>query len=148
MNTHRSTETLMAVAQSWVGTPFCEMSAVKGAGVCCHQLMLEVLVEAAWLPRIEVPNGSRRWAEAQGVSLMIEWFAGAGSQWFIEVPIAEPQEAGDILGFRLGRSLHHLVMRLPGENWMHVVEGSGVVIAPEIAPRWMKRLERVWRVRA
>lgn len=143
---------LETAARSWVGTPFCERSAKKGAGVCCHLLMLEVLIEAGWLPRIQVPAGSAGWAQAQNRSMIVEWMEGDGRQWFESVPMLlgrpEVLYAGDVIGFRLGRVVHHLAMRLPGPQWLHAVQRVGVVIAPEIPRVWRMRAEYCWRLKA
>lgn len=149
MRTAAQIQALETAAQSWVGTPFCETSAVKGAGVCCHRLMLEVLVEAGWMQRIEVPNGSVGWARAQGRSLIAEWFDTEGSQWFgsLQEVAWKHVEPGDVLGFRFGHSLHHLAMALPGGRWLHVVEPQGTMILEEIPPRWCRHAERHWRLR-
>lgn len=150
MRTPEQLAALDAAARSWAGTPFCEGSAAKGAGVCCHRLVLEVLVEAGWLPRIEVPGGPVRWAMAQSRSLIGEWFDGPGVQWFQPVPALDwsAVEPGDVLGFRLGRALHHLVLALPAGRWIHAIEGHGTVIVPEVSPRWRKRAERLWRLKS
>lgn len=150
MKTPEQLAALDAAARSWAGTPFCERSAVRGAGVCCHRLVIEVLVEAGWLPRIEVPDGSVRWAAANTRSLIAEWFDGPGSQWFdgIESLDWAAVQPGDLLGFRLGRTVHHLVIALPAGRWMHAIEGHGAVIVPEVPPRWRKRAERLWRPRS
>jgi hypothetical protein len=137
-------------ARSWVGTPFCERSALKGAGVCCHRLLLEVLVEAGWLPRIVVPDGSAGWAQAQQRGLIAEWMEGEGSRWFDSVSLCwtpDVFEAGDVIGFRLGRVVHHVALRLPDHQWLHAMQRVGVVIAPEIPAVWRKRAERCWRLK-
>jgi hypothetical protein len=136
-------------ALSWQGTPFCERSAVRGAGVCCHRLVIEVLIEAGWLPRIEVPDGSVRWAAANTRSLIVEWFDGPGAQYFDRMQSLDwsAVEPGDIVGFRLGRTLHHLALALPNGRWTHAAEGVGAVIVTEIPPAWRKRAERLWRIK-
>lgn len=137
---------LTAVAESWRGTPFCERSAVKGAGVCCNRLVAEILFEAGWLPRIAVPNHDIRWARAQSRSVVAEWFDGPGAQFFIGSNIIDwdAVQAGDVLGFKIGRTLHHLVLALPHGRFVHAPE-QGVVIPPEMPPIWARRAERLWR---
>ncbi len=139
-------DALNATAESWVGTPFCERSAVKGAGVCCHRLLVEVFAEAGWLPRIDVPDHDARWARAQSRSVIADWLDGAGAHWFVGSAVVrwDDVQAGDVLGFRLGRSLHHLVLALPHGRYLHTLE-HGVVIAAEMPLRWCDRAERMWR---
>jgi cell wall-associated NlpC family hydrolase len=52
---------------------------------------------------------------------------------------------GDLLGFRVGRCVHHLAIALRAGAIFHVVEPIGAVIGPTIPHRWEKRLERIWR---
>lgn len=134
-----------AAAASWAGTPFCENSAVKGAGVCCHLAVAEVYFEAHILPRIPVPLGPAGWSRTQGRSLMEEWLdRGEGMHWFIE-RFPREREPGDLLGFRVGHCVHHLAILLPHGRLFHAVDRAGACIAPNLPPAWAKRLVRVWR---
>jgi cell wall-associated NlpC family hydrolase len=138
---------LEAAAASWAGTPFCENSRVKGVGVSCHFACSEIYMEAAWLPRVDVPEGPRDWGRSQARSLIEEWIAGSG--YFI---LAGPSRSyaifpGDLLGFRVGTTLHHVAIALQGGRIVHAVNGHGVVIAPCIPDAWRKRLVRIWRLK-
>ena len=137
-------------AQSWVGTPFCENSRVKGAGVSCHFGPAEILIEAGLLPRdLLIPTGPPGWSRSQGVSIMEAFLDGDGAKYFQSIdadPWPEsPLQPGDLLGFKVGRCVHHLGLRLNGTRMFHVMEGCGAVIAPNIPLMWLKRMTRVWR---
>lgn len=152
----RSVAALEAAAQSWVGTPFCEGKPVKGAGVNCQNCVAEIYFEAGWLPRFEVPQGPRDWARSQSRSLMVEAIEACGH--FAEVWRTNPElrtqnpepqiAAGDLLGFRVGHCIHHLAIALERGRIVHAVAGHGVIVAPCIPDVWLKRLERVWRIRS
>lgn len=134
---------LEAAARSWVGTPFCEGSAVKGAGVCCHRLPAAVYQEAGWWPAVEVPAGPRAWARAQSRSLIAEWIDESGR--FESLPVGAEARPGDLFGYRVGRTVHHLALVLGGGRLLHVGEGHGTVIVDAMPPVWARRCERHWR---
>lgn len=122
---------LNAAALSWLGTPFCSNSCVKGAGVCCHFLVGAILSEAGWtdLRPEQLPRMPSNYARYGGQSAVVDWFRGAGAARFVELPLtAGGMEPGDLGAVRLGRVSHHLVMVLPGRRAIHVVDGHGVQV--------------------
>ncbi len=139
MRTEQELDALESAANSWVGTPFCENSAVKGAGASCHTAVLEVLVETGWLPReLKVPFPPLRAASVEIVSA----FFKENWRYFLYVKKAEP---GDILHFQLGRT-SHFMLSLRGGRYFHSLEKIGCGIAPGFSPTFAKRLRGVWRV--
>jgi cell wall-associated NlpC family hydrolase len=123
-------------ARAWEGTPFVHNSAVRGLGVCCHRLIGSVLVDAGWLPPMEFPTGAAtapRWAQT---SVMAEWFAGPGAEWFDATDDA-PQP-GDVLLLRTGHAAHHLALVLTGDRVMHATITQGAHIRPMVPA--MRRL--------
>lgn len=138
---------LEAACLSWCGTPFCENSAVKGAGVCCHLAVGEAYREAGLLPPdLRLPLGPAGWSRTQGRSLMEAWLdEGEGRHWFVAREPGVIRQSGDLLGFRVGHCVHHLAIQLDGGRLFHAVDRVGASIAPNLPPAWAKRLARVWR---
>jgi cell wall-associated NlpC family hydrolase len=62
-------------------------------------------------------------------------------------PVEGPPVAGDLLGFRLGHTLHHVAIMLRGGRMVHVMAHHGVKTAVCIPTPWAKRLEKIWRLR-
>lgn len=137
MRTAAELAALDAAARSWAGTPFCENSAVKGAGVCCHAAVLEVYFEAEWLPRFHYP-----FAPIRSVTLATITTQLAISACFATAP--EGIAPGDMLILNLGRTCHFM-LALPDDRFFHAMEGVGAGIAPNLPPRWQRRLAGVWR---
>lgn len=109
----------------------------------CQIAMGELYARAGWLPAdLHIPTGSRDWAKTQGRSLIAEWVDTSGL--FAAVPI-ELIEVGDLLGFRLGHTLHHVAVQLQGGRMAHVFGVHGLQLAPCIPSPWVKRLARAWR---
>jgi cell wall-associated NlpC family hydrolase len=109
----------------------------------CQVAMADLYKAAGLLPAdLEIPNGPRDWARAQGRSLIKEWLAQ--SAHFVEVPA--PALPGDLLVFRLGHSPHHVAIQLDGGRMAHVFGEHGVQIAPCIPAPWAKRIDSIWRL--
>ena len=142
-------DAIEAAAKRWDGTPFCAGSATVGAGVCCHRLVAEIYSEAGLLPTdAEIPGGSPLWSRAQGLSPMCDWLTtGAGVQWFAPVLTSEAQP-GDLLGFVIGRCIHHLAIALRDGRIVHATDGHGARIVEHIPNAWRRRLAAAWRPRA
>lgn len=141
---------LEAACRAWCGTPFCPGSAVRGAGVCCHLAVAEAYRDAGLLPRdAAVPTGPTDWSRHHHQSLMEPWLDGPGAAWFAAIP-PDPAllQPGDLLGFRIGRCVHHLGILLAGGRLFHAAERVGAGIAPSIPTPWRARLARAWRPRA
>jgi cell wall-associated NlpC family hydrolase len=137
-------ERLLAAAESWLGTPFCEGSAVKGAGVCCHRLPGEIYFEAGWLDRFVLPTGPTGWART-GTRPLMEPYLDAYEQ-LRSLTVDEAIEPGDLLGFRLGAWVHHLALAMPGGRMIHVAQNVGVRMEACIPAMWARRLARSWRI--
>lgn len=134
---------LESAATSWCGTPFCENSAKKGAGVCCHAAVAEVLFEAGIVPRFPYPFAPIKSVAPDRVD---DFFAD--SPHFALVYSAGEAPAfihpGDVLIFRAGRTCHFM-LALSGGRFFHAMEKAGAGIAPNLPPKWRQRLIRVWR---
>ncbi len=110
--------------------------------MACHHLAAEIYFEAGLLPRIGIPNGPSNY-RGHARSLIVEWVESSG--YFIAV--AGPPEAGDLLGFRIGRTIHHAAIQLSGRRIVHSIKGHGVQIPPAISGVWTKRLDKIWRLK-
>ena len=144
MMTEAQLDALEAAARSWVGTPFCEGTPIKGAGVSCQHAAAEIYFEAQLIKRFPVPNGPTRYSAAQTRSLIVEWVQQSG----LFVQVGGPPQPGDLLGFRVLNVVHHLMIALRGGRGVHCVSGHGVMILPSIPAAWAKRLEFIWRLRS
>ena len=135
----QSVISLEIAARSWLGTPFAGNSNAKGRGVSCQMLAAEIYAECGLdvgdIP--EAPMAHSRFSKVSLVEPFIDALPG-----FRSVPL--PQ-AGDLLGFRLGRVVHHLGIMLLGGVFVHCVEGPGVLISPIADATWSGRLQRIWR---
>lgn len=119
------------------------LAAVGRPETRCQMAMADIYKAAGLLPQdLEIPEGNRDWARTQGRSLITPWVEGCG----FFVAVEEAPQAGDLLGFRLGHTLHHVALMLSGGRMVHVFGGHGVQIAVCIPTPWAKRLEKIWRL--
>lgn len=111
----------------------------------CHVAMANLYKFAGLLPQdLVIPEGNRDWANTEGRSLITPWVESCG--YFEEVSDGIPQP-GDLLGFRLGKTLHHVAIYLSGGRMIHIFGNHGLQIAVCIPAEWEKRLEKIWRIK-
>lgn len=143
-NTQERIAKLQIVAFSWLGTPWGQNSRVKGVGggVSCHLLPYEILKECGFPLPFPAPNGPAGWSNHNNESLIV-----AGMDIRPEFAFVETSEAqsGDLLGFTVGKCVHHMGIVLPNNKFAHVWRNSGVLISTLEDPTYANRLARVWR---
>lgn len=77
---------------------------------------------------------------------MEDWLDGSEGRKYFESRSSTGSTlgVGDLLGFRVGRCVHHLAIVMQGGRLVHAVEGHGVAILSELPVVWRKRLARIW----
>lgn len=133
---------LVRVAKSWVGTPFHANSNERGprGGVSCHFLVTEIYKECGFVIP-DVPFGAPGHARFSSQSI-IEPLLDANANF---ARMTAPPKVGNLLGFRIGKIIHHLAILLPNFQIVHAVSGVGVMINPYEDPTWKKRHVATWR---
>jgi cell wall-associated NlpC family hydrolase len=119
---------LRAACESWRDTPFRERSAVKGAGggVDCAGFVGAVLYECGAIEgRIAIPPYEVNHAEHSSESVLRAWFERPEVRARVRrVDESEPHLDGDIVFPKVGRTEHHLGIRI-GQLVYHVVRPAG-----------------------
>lgn len=105
-------------AETWLRTPWHHEAAVKGAGVDCGQILIEIFVACGLIERPQVAPYPRDWAmhrDEERYLAVLESYARR-----IDTP-----QPGDIVVYRYGRSYSHggLVIDWPTIIHAHVEEG-------------------------
>ena len=137
-------DALTTNAYLWRGTPFAANSCERGprGGVCCH-LLVSALYKAAGIDLGEVPHGPPGHARSGAPSIMVPWIDACSS--FKRIETNAPLCPGDLLGFNLGSTIHHLAILLPGDQIVHAINHMGVVITPRLDSTWSSRHAATWR---
>lgn len=142
-------EKLLAVAETWVGTPFVLNGNIKGAGVSCQHLPAEIYKECGlnveWTP----PRGTGGAADQEKENRMSEFIAATNQ--FIMVPMADGNYnllmPGDLLTFRVVRGEYHLGLFLAqsGLIFLHTISPYGVSYSNLFDPTYATRFLKAWR---
>ena len=137
-------QALLDEARSWVGTPFFANSSAKGRGVSCQKLAASIYQSTGFLPPEEtIPDAPMSRARFAEDSLVEAWLNGRTD--FELLPHGSALMPGDLMTFRLKRSVHHVgILVLPG-IFVHAAEGVGAQLSPVADSTWMSRLAGVWR---
>lgn len=153
-------------ARRWLGTPFFPNSNTPGprGGVSCQKLVAEIYRGVGFcdVPVPEVPMAHARFSTR---SLMEEFLVrrpemvrvawvvssqAAGTALPLEAATMQPFNAatllpGDLLGFRIYRTIHHMGIVLPQAMFVHALDGMGTIISSLMDATWSSRLAAVWR---
>jgi cell wall-associated NlpC family hydrolase len=141
-NTADRRHSLLLEAASWRGTPFMPNGNTKGMGVSCQKLASEIYKNVGCCA-VEVPEVPMSHARFSKESLL-EPFMDARQ----EFERAWPYEIGDLLGFRLGRVIHHCGIYLGKGDFIHAITGLGTVCSSLADATWSMRHAATWRPKA
>jgi cell wall-associated NlpC family hydrolase len=139
---------LLASAKSWEGTPFIGNACVKGKGACCYTLCGAIYSESQFLPpdfQLVRPGTPMGWSNAHKESLLENAMA-ALSDKFANVTGSKPQ-AGDLLGFRMGKCVHHCGLMVDSDRFIHVYEKTRIrtVFSTMRDSTFSSHLAKLWR---
>ena len=132
---------LQAVAASWIGTPFLGNSSAKGRGVSCQFLASAMYRETGFLDATP-PEVPMSYARFHNTSLLEPWMDARPEfeqlAGFDVIP-------GDMLGFRIGKAVHHCGVVISDGSFVHCIDPAGVIVSPLADSTWASRLRRAWR---
>jgi len=133
--------TVVALARTWLGTPYHHQASLKGAGTDCIGLVRGIWRELYGPEPQPLPAYTRDWAEAHGRETLLE----AARCHLVEIQPAEAQP-GDILIFRWGRTApakHCAVLSTP-TAMIHALEGAPVSEV-SLSPWWQRHVAGAFR---
>ncbi len=129
----------VAIARSWIGTPYVHQASAKGAGADCLGLLRGVWRELFGAEPEAVPAYSPDWSEPQRIEAL--WAAAA--RHLVEKPLTQIVP-GDVILFRMraGSVATHLgIVGRTGASasFIHSYSGHGVLESALTAP-WRRRI--------
>lgn len=137
------------IAEAWRGTPFSANACIAGphGGVSCQALAAAIYVEAGVLPEdVEVPAGRVTRGRFSRESEIEPWVRNRPE--FSELLIFDGDpEPGNLLGFKIGHCLNHLGVAISGGQFVHCLEGVGVLFSSISDATWASRLVNRWEPR-
>lgn len=127
---------VIAVARTWLGTPYHDQASLKGVGCDCLGLARGVWREVVGDEPFVIPPYSRDWGETDPREVLLEGARGA----MIEIA-PEHASAGALLLFRMTpRAIAKHVGILTGaDSFLHAYERLGVIEQPLTLP-WRRRI--------
>lgn len=111
-----------AEARTWLGTPYHHQGAIRGAGVDCAMLLIEVYYACGLIPRIDPRPYPPDWHLHRDDERYLGWVARYAR------PVEAPQ-SGDVALYRFGRCVSHgaIVLTWPLVIHAHMREGAVVI---------------------
>jgi len=135
-------ERVLAIARSFIGTPYRHQASLKGVGCDCLGLVRGVWRELYGVePEVPAPYAAD-WAERAGEERLLE---AALRHCGPALPAAE-MRPGDLLIFRWreGVSAKHAGIAAPDDRFIHAYEQAAVIESP-LVPCWRRRIAGVFR---
>jgi NlpC/P60 family putative phage cell wall peptidase len=127
---------VIAVARSWLGTPYHDQASLKGVGCDCLGLARGVWREVVGPEPFPIPPYSRDWGETGPREVLAE---GARRM----MPEVSPEEvaSGALLLFRMRpRAIaKHVGIMAGSTSFIHAYERLGVIEEP-LTPVWRRRI--------
>jgi cell wall-associated NlpC family hydrolase len=130
-------EAAVAEAMTWLGTPYHHMAAVKGAGVDCAQILIEVFSVIGKVPRIDVGWYPHDWHFHRSEEKYLGWIEQYAHQ--VETP-----KPGDIALYKFGRTVSHSAIVIDYPNVIHAYVGQGVILSDGESAELKGRLDSFW----
>lgn len=137
--TSRRAVQAVAVARSWIGTPYRHQGCVKGAGADCLGLLRGVWRELCGAEPEAVPPYTADWAEPNGQEALWD----AARRWLVPCG-AGTDRPGYVLLFRMRDDAIAKHLGIAAEvgdapSFIHAYSGHGVVESPLSEP-WARRI--------
>lgn len=125
-------------ARAWLGTPYHHHAALKGVGVDCAQILIEVYAAAGVVEKIDVGDYPNDWHMHRSEEKYLWWI----NRYCTE---AKMPQKGDIALFNFGRCASHagIVVDWPGEL-LHSYIRQGVVLTSADGAELRGRLHSFW----
>ena len=136
---------VVAIAESWIGTPYRHQGATKGVGCDCIGLIRGVWRELYGNEPEAVPAYAPDWAERCGEERLLD----AGRRLFGSPLALDEAQPGDIVMFRWrsGCAAKHAGILKDADHFIHSYEQNAVSLSP-LVPSWRRRIVAVHRFRA
>lgn len=124
--TPQDRQNVIAEAMTWLNTPYHSHGRVKGAGVDCAMLVIEVYAACGLAPRIEPGTYAPDWHMHRSEEL----YLGGVEQYAQRVETAQP---GDIALFRFGRCVSHGAIVVAWPTVIHAYMDQKKVVLTDVS---------------
>jgi NlpC/P60 family putative phage cell wall peptidase len=132
---------VLAVAESWLGTPYVDQASLKGVGCDCLGLLRGIWRDLYDLEEPQaVPPYNRLWGERRGDDLLLN----SVRKYLVECNPMTYRTSGRVIVFRMFPNADCKHVGITGYNdmFIHAYEGRGVVYQA-LSAFWIKRIAAV-----
>lgn len=142
MDALSSADAIIREAQSWIDakTPYHHMAAIKGVGVDCAMLPVQVFCGLGIVPPFDPRPYAPDWMLHRDTERYRDWVKQFADQ--VETP-----ERGDLVLFRIGRCYSHGAIVVGDGRMIHADMRAGRVEYGDLATWCANRKHEFWRVR-
>ena len=140
-----SVNRLQAEARGWIGTPFVAHCRRRRIGCDCVGMAAGVYsalgfsIPKSW-PKYSVGAGA--YLDASKVAEVV---GGSPSFQAVEPASLDELKPGDLIGFKIGRVIHHVGIFLGDDLFLHCTKSIGVDRGTLRDPAWANRMKAIWR---
>lgn len=127
-------EKVLAVAASWVGTPYHHAARIKKAGADCLTFIAGVYEEAGLIPHEPIPHYPPDWHLHRDAERYMEGLLQYSKE------IAGPPLPGDIVVFKFGRCFSHGAIVTSWPQIVHSYLNVGCVYENVFEAEWLSKV--------
>jgi cell wall-associated NlpC family hydrolase len=137
-------DALRAAIKALEGTPFMSngIATGPGGGIACQMLITSALI-AAGFNTPPAPYGPANHWKFSSRSLVVEYLATRPE--FVAVDLEKEPMPGDIIGFLMGKCIHHAGLYAGDFKFFHVMPHLPATLSTLRDPTWGTRLAAIWR---
>jgi len=121
MNEAAQRAAVVEEARSWLGTPYHHMAGIKGAGVDCAQILIEVYHAALGISKPDVGYYPIDWMMHRDEERYLGWLREYATE-------TDNPQAGDVLIWKYGRVFSHAGIVVDYPTMIHSFRRAGMVI--------------------
>lgn len=127
---------IIAIARTWIGTPYHHQASSRGVGTDCLGLVRGIYRDLYDIEPELPPPYSTDWAEARCEETLLD----ACRRHLREIPPCDVS-TGDVLAFRWRQGLpaKHLAILVTPDRFVHAAEGAPVAEV-SLSPWWRRRI--------
>lgn len=133
---------VVAEAMSWLKTPYHHQAAVKGAGVDCAMILVEVYWKCGLIPHIDPRPYPADWHFHRDTERYLGWLEKYADETDNPLP-------GDIATFQYGRCVSHAAIVVEWPIVIHAVKSHSQVIQSDVSTSedMLDRLRKIYSLR-
>lgn len=134
-------QTVVEIAKTWLRTPYHHSARVKGAGVDCAQILLDVFVEAGLIEDFDPGDYPPDWMMHRSEERYLSFVTDRAD-------LVESPQPGDVVLYKVGRCFAHGGIVVDWPTIIHASSRDRMVCLADGTQGWLAgRDVQFWRAR-